>query len=108
MVTIDAMLGALAAINVYTWSVYRRDKDAATWNRTRPSDRNARVPARELLLLALCLGIMGASWGMWGHRARHKTRKARFLITFWRIALLYADVASGVAYLALSGGHVFG
>ena len=67
-----ALLVALA-LDVVAWAAFRIDKALARAGRRRVSER-------ALLILTL-LGGLGAVTGMYAHRQRHKTQKARFVAT---------------------------
>lgn len=62
----------LAIINFVTWITYGLDKGRAKSGKWR-------IPERTLLLLALIGGSLGALVGML--MFRHKTRKAKFVIS---------------------------
>jgi uncharacterized membrane protein YsdA (DUF1294 family) len=90
-------LAILAVINGHACHVYRRDKGLAIYNRSHPQHPKNRIPERDLLMLALCLGVVGAWVGMYGFAERHKTRDLAFLMRFWGIVALY--VVAGYALL---------
>lgn len=62
----------LAVINFTAWAAYGLDKGRARSGKWR-------IPERTLLLLALAGGSLGALAGML--MFRHKTRKAKFVIS---------------------------
>ena len=62
----------LSVINFTTWAAYGLDKGRAKSGKWR-------IPERTLLLLALIGGSLGALAGM--IMFRHKTRKAKFVIS---------------------------
>lgn len=66
------LTGYLAVINFTTWVTYGLDKGRAKSGKWR-------IPERTLLLLALIGGSLGALAGM--IMFRHKTRKAKFVIS---------------------------
>jgi uncharacterized membrane protein YsdA (DUF1294 family) len=66
------LTGYLAVINFTTWVAYGLDKGRAKSGKWR-------IPERTLLLLALIGGSLGALAGM--IMFRHKTRKAKFVIS---------------------------
>ena len=62
----------LAVINFFTWVIYGLDKGRAKAGKWR-------IPERTLLILAAAGGSAGALAGML--MFRHKTRKAKFVIS---------------------------
>ena len=66
------LTGYLAVITFTTWVAYGLDKGRAKSGKWR-------IPERTLLLLALIGGSLGALAGM--IMFRHKTRKAKFVIS---------------------------
>ena len=66
------LTGYLAVINFTTWVAYGLDQGRAKSGKWR-------IPERTLLLLALIGGSLGALAGM--IMFRHKTRKAKFVIS---------------------------
>ena len=66
------LTGYLAVINFTTWVAYGLDKGRAKSGKWR-------IPERTILLLALIGGSLGALAGM--IMFRHKTRKAKFVIS---------------------------
>ncbi len=82
----------LAVINIWTIVAFWSDKRQAVAG-------VRRVRERDLLLLALIGGTLGAFWAR--HRFRHKTRKEPFSTQLQLIAMVQAGVVIGLAIFAL-------
>lgn len=89
--SILAIVLGLGALDAIAWAAYRLDKARARRERRRISER--------ALLVMTALGGFGAVLGMYGHRDRHKTRKAIFVVAAAAAALARLALIIGGAYL---------
>lgn len=85
ILNIDVLISWLTAINLVTFLVYAYDKAQASRN-------GWRVSERELLILALIGGSVGALSGM--YIFRHKTAKKSFQVRLVLILLFQAVLIS--------------
>jgi len=80
-------IAGLAALNLATWATYRLDKARAVRG-------ERRFRERTLLLLAALGGSCGALVAVYGHRHRHKARKAAFVVPLWLIVVAQLGVVA--------------
>ena len=84
-----AYLGLVLAMSIACFTAYG-------WDKRRAANGGRRIPERTLQLLAFAGGWPGGLLGQ--RRFRHKTKKLRFLIVFWTVAVLHIAVVGSVAY----------